>query len=84
MLSGVSHYFCAQNIIAINMTEPTLILTIALAAAFVLVVVGLLLSLLYYIWRLADSHRTLARFIRENLLLHDELEKIAKHGTTNY
>ena len=69
---------------AINMTDLTLILTVALAAAFVLVVVGLLLVILYYRWRLADSYRTLARFIRENLLLHDELEQIAKDGTTNY
>ena len=66
------------------MTDLTLILTVALAAAFVLVVVGLLLIILYYRWRLTDSYRTLARFIRENLLLHDELEQIAKHGTTNY
>ena len=66
------------------MTDLTLILTVALAAAFVLVVVGLLLVILYYRWRLADSYRTLARFIRENLLLHDELEQIAKDGTTNY
>ena len=66
------------------MTDLTLILTVALAAAFVLVVVGLLLVILYYRWRLTDSYRTLARFIRENLLLHDELEQIAKDGTTNY
>lgn len=84
MLSGVSHYFCAQNLIAINMTELTLILTVAIAATFVLVVVGLLLSLFYYRWRLEDSHRTLARFIRENILLHDKLEQIAKRGTTDY
>lgn len=60
------------------MTDLMFILTVALAAAFVLVVVGLLLSLLYYRWRLADSQRTLARFIRENILLHDKLEQIAK------
>ncbi|MBQ4386416.1 MAG: hypothetical protein II822_02225 [Prevotella sp.] len=65
------------------MTDLTLILTVALAAAFVLVVVGLLLSLFYYRWRLADSHRTLARFIRENILLYDKLEKIAKQETTD-
>ena len=81
MLSGVSHYFCNQ--IVIDMTDLTLILTVALAAAFVLVVAGLLLSLLYYRWRLMDSHRTLARFIRENILLHDKLEHIAKQGTTD-
>jgi len=66
------------------MTDLTLILTVALAAAFVLVVAGLLLSLLYYRWRLANSHHTLARFIRENILLHDKLGQTAKQGTTDY
>lgn len=60
------------------MTDLTLILTVALAAAFVLVVVGLLLLILFYRWRLADSLRTLARFIRENILLYDKLEQMAK------
>lgn len=66
------------------MTDLTFILTVALAAAFVLLVTGLLLFILYYRWRLADSHRTLARFIRENLLLHDQLEQTVKQGTTDY
>lgn len=66
------------------MTDLTLILIVALAAAFVLLVTALLLFILYYRWRLADSHRTLARFIRENLLLHDQLEQTAKQGTTDY
>ena len=42
MLSGVFHYFCTQNLNAINMTDLTLILTVALAAAFILVMAGLL------------------------------------------
>lgn len=66
------------------MTDLTLILTVALAAAFVLLVTALLLFIIYYRWRLADSHRTLARFIRENLLLHDQLEQTVKQGTTDY
>ena len=49
------------------MTTWIFILTVALAAAFVLVVVGLVVAILYYRWRLRDSHRTLARFIRESL-----------------
>lgn len=65
------------------MTDMTLILTVALTAAFVLVVAGLLLFLLYYRWRLVDSHRTLARFIRENILLHDKLEQIVKRENHN-
>ena len=82
MLSGVSHYFCCY--ISKDMTDLTLILTVALAAAFVLLVTALLLFIIYYRWRLADSHRTLARFIRENILLHDKLGQTAKQGTTDY
>lgn len=65
------------------MTDLTLILTVAFAAAFVLVVVGLLLLILFYRWRLADSLRTLARFIRENILLYDKLEQMAKQEKNN-
>lgn len=48
------------------MTGITFILTVALAAAFVLLVV-------YYRYRLKDSHRALARFIKEELLLREEV-----------
>ena len=57
------------------MTNLTFVLTVALAAAFVVVVIGLLAAIVYYRWRLRDSHRTLARFIRENILLHEESER---------
>ena len=53
------------------MTEMTFILTVALAAAFVLLVVGLVAVIIYYRYRLKDSQRTLARFIKENILLHE-------------
>jgi hypothetical protein len=52
--------------------DMTFIITVALAAAFIVVVIGLVLSLLYYKWRLSESHRTLARFIRENVLLWEK------------
>ena len=48
---------------------------VALAIAFVVIVVGLLSAVLYYYWRLRDSHRTLFRIIRENLRLHEQMEK---------
>jgi len=49
------------------MSTWTYIITVALAAAFVVVALLLLVALLYYRWRLRDSLRTLARFIRESL-----------------
>ena len=55
-----------------KMNGITFILTVALAAAFVLLVVGLVVVIIYYRCRLKDSHRTLARFIKENILLNEE------------
>ena len=54
------------------MNGITFILTVALAAAFVLLVVGLVAVIIYYRCRLKDSHRTLARFIKEEVLLHEK------------
>lgn len=62
----------ASDFKSIVMTTWTYILTVALAAAFVLVVVGLVITILYYRWRLRDSHRTLARFIRESLEMKND------------
>ena len=57
------------------MNGITFILTVAMATAFVLLVVVLVVVIIYYRCRLKDSHRTLARFIKENLLLRDENEQ---------
>lgn len=54
------------------MNSMTFILTVALAAAFVLLVVGLVAVIIYYRYRLKESHRTLARLIKENLMLREE------------
>ena len=57
------------------MNSITFILTVALAAAFVLLVVGLVAVIIYYRYRLKDSHRTLARFIKEDVLLQEKTIK---------
>ena len=53
------------------MNGITFILTVALAAAFVLLVVGLVGVIIYYRCRLKESHRTLARLIKEEVLLRE-------------
>ena len=58
------------------MTTWMFIVTVALAVAFVVVVAGLIVAILYYRWRLRDSHRTLARFIRENIMLREKADNI--------
>lgn len=55
------------------MTGITFILTVALAAAFVLLVVGLVAVIICYRYRLKDSHRALARFIKKEILLREEV-----------
>ncbi len=55
------------------MNGITLILTVALAAAFVLLVVGLVAAIIYYRCRLKESHRTLARIIKEEVLLQEKI-----------
>ena len=57
------------------MNGITLILTVALAAAFVLLVVGLVAAIIYYRCRLKESHRTLARIIKEDVLLQEKTIK---------
>ena len=54
------------------MGNLTFILTVAMAAAFVLLVVGLVVVIIYYRCRLKECHRTLARLIKENLMLREE------------
>ncbi|MBR6082612.1 MAG: hypothetical protein IKP62_06785 [Salinivirgaceae bacterium] len=58
--------------------DSSYIITSALAAAFVVAALVLMFVVLYYRWRLIDSHSTLARFIRENVLLRNELEEMCK------
>ena len=57
------------------MTDITFIIIGALATAFLLLAVLLILGLLYYRWRLYVSQHMLVRFIRENLRLHEKLNE---------
>ena len=57
------------------MTDITFIIISALATAFLLLVVLLILGLLYYRWRLSDSQHMLVRFIRENFRLREKLNE---------
>ena len=58
-----------------EMTDITFIIIGALATAFLLLVVVLILGLLYYRWRLSDSQHMLVRFIRENFRLQEKLNE---------
>jgi cbb3-type cytochrome oxidase subunit 3 len=51
----------------------TLIITVALAAAIIVIVLMLVAIIVYQRWRIGEKNAALARFIRENLELMDEL-----------
>ena len=72
---GLSHYLCRRIQTLKKMTDITFIIIGALATAFLLLVVLLILGLLYYRWRLSDSQHMLVRFIRENFRLREKLNE---------
>ena len=51
----------------------TLIITVALAAAIIVIVLMLVAIIVYQRWRIGEKNAALARFIRENIELMDEL-----------
>ena len=58
-----------------EMTDITFIIIGAMATAFLLLALLLVVGLLYYRWRLSDSQHTLVRFIRENFRLREKLNE---------
>ena len=51
----------------------TMIITVALAAAFIVIVLMLVAVILFQRWQIGEKNAALARFIRENIELLDEL-----------
>ena len=51
----------------------TMIITVALAAAFIVIVLMLVAVIIFQRWRIGEKNAALARFIRENIELLDEL-----------
>ena len=55
--------------------DTSLILTVALAAAIVVVVLALVGIIIYYRWQLGDKNATLGRFIDENAELRRKIHR---------
>lgn len=53
----------------------TMIITVALAAAIIVIVLMLVAIIVFQRWRIGDKNAALARFIRENIELLDEINK---------
>ena len=51
----------------------TMIITVALAAAFIIIVLMLVGIIVFQRWQIGEKNAALARFIRENIELLDEL-----------
>jgi cytochrome c-type biogenesis protein CcmH/NrfG len=55
--------------------DMTLIFTVALAAAFIVVVLALVVIIKYQRWRIGDQNVFIERFIRQNEELRQKLRK---------
>lgn len=56
----------------------TMIITVALAAAIIVIVLMLVAVIIFQRWRIGEKNAALARFIRENMELLDELNNHKK------
>ena len=56
--------------------ETTFILTVALSVAVVLVILGLVITLLYYRWRNTELLTGLGMFLRENVKLRRQISNM--------
>ena len=52
-----------------------LIITVALAAAMIVVVLALVGIIVFQRWRISDKNVHLKKFINENIELHEELDR---------
>ena len=55
--------------------EVSLILTVALTAAFIVVVLALVAVIVFQRWRISDNNAHLKEFIDENLEMRDKLRR---------
>ena len=55
--------------------ETSLILTVALAAAIIVIVLALVAVIVFHRWRICDNNAHLKEFIDENMEMRDELRR---------
>jgi len=55
--------------------DTNLILTVALAAAMIVVILALVCIIIYYRWQIGDKNATLGRFIDENAELRRKMQR---------
>ena len=55
--------------------DITLVFTVALAAAFIVVVLALVVIIIYQRWRIGDQNVFIERFIRQNEELRQKMRK---------
>ena len=59
--------------------ETTFFLTVALSVAVVVVIIGLVVTLLYYRWRNTELLTGLGELLRENLKLRRQISKMQQN-----
>lgn len=60
-----------------------LILTVALAAAFIVIVLALVCMVIYHRWRIYDNNVHLEKFINENLQMRGKMKNQEYWNLTN-
>ncbi len=61
--------------------ETSLILTVSLAAAIIVVVLALVAVIVFQRWRICDNNAHLKEFIHENMEMRDELRRYKEQLT---
>ena len=61
--------------------ETSLILTVALAATIIVVVLALVAVIVFQRWRISDNNAHLKEFIDENMEMRDELRRYKEQLT---
>ena len=61
--------------------EVNIILTVALAAAIIVVVLALVAVIVFQRWRISDNNAHLKEFIDENMEMRDELRRYKEQLT---
>ena len=61
--------------------DTSLILTVALAAAFIVVVLALVAVIVLQRWRISDNNAHLKEFIDENMEMRDQLRRYKEQLT---
>ena len=75
-------YICHRNQNCTTIMDTIVIISIIISCIVALVILALVIMLLFYHWRNKELMINFSAFIRENLILKDELTKLHNENAT--